>query len=319
LRPLKPGAAVIRLLDYFFILRPILFFPGWTTTLAGYLCAKGLTDPAMVWTQNPDLDLLVVCVASAMLMGAGFIVNQIYDADTDRLNNKLFFLAKGFVPTWAATAEAILLLIAALTSALFISHTMLLLFIMAALLFTIIYNSRPLALKDRVLGSFAANALMGLFAFAYGWFAAGGSLNALFIDSVPYIFYNTSLYFLTTIPDAHGDGRTSKRTLCVVYGVRTTIQWALAFELIAIAWAAVRSDVVILIPATLVLPWYALLLKHPTREAVIRAIKLGLFFFAVMVGIYFPVFVLLILFFFFFTRWYYEKRFDMTYPNFKGE
>lgn len=310
---------MIRLLDYFFILRPILFFPGWTTTLAGYLCATGGGYPWTVWSAKAPAALYLVGIASAMLMGAGFVVNQWYDTDSDRLNNKLFFLAQGFVPKRAAMTEAILLTLGALIVASRVSVLMFVVFVVAALLFTAVYNMKPLVLKDRVFGSFAANAMMGFLAFAYGWFVAADSWSGLLTNGVPYLFFNTSLYFLTTIPDASGDRDTRKQTICVVYGIPTTIRWGLAFEMAALISGVVLSDPVILIPTLVVLPLFLILLFRPERPLVIRTIKLGLFFFAISVAAYFPAFVILIVFFFFFTRWYYRRRFHITYPNFGGE
>lgn len=310
---------MIRLLDYFFILRPILFFPGWTTTLAGYLCATGGGYPWTMWSGKAPSGLILVGIASAMLMGAGFIVNQWYDTDSDRLNNKLFFLAQDFVSKKAAIAEAMFLMLGALILASRVSVLMLVIFMVAALLFTVVYNMKPLALKDRVFGSFVANALMGFLAFAYGWFVMSDSWTRLLTSGVPYLFFNTSLYFLTTIPDASGDRDTQKQTICVVYGMPTTIRWGLAFEVAALISGAMLADPVILVPTIVVLPLFLYLLFHPVRHVVIRTIKLGLFSFAISVAVYFPAFIILIVFFFFFTRWYYRRRFHITYPNFGGE
>lgn len=264
------------------------------------------------------MNLLLVLIASAMMMGAGFVVNQIYDADSDRINNKLFFLAHGVVPLRGAVLEAILLLVGSLMLAWVVSEIMLILFIIAAFLFTVVYNMPPFVLKDRVLGSFFANALMGILAFAYGWYVVDSRFSVFASALLPYVLFNTGLYFLTTIPDVPGDGHARKKTISVVYGVQTTIRWAVAFEVSAILFGFVGWDPIILIPALLVSPWYAVLLFRSDRSTVIRTIKWGLFLFSLIVGTFFPLFLLLIGFFFFFTRWYYQKRFNMDYPNFKG-
>ncbi|MBL7995908.1 UbiA family prenyltransferase [bacterium] len=305
------------LLDYFFVLRPILFFPGWTTTLAGFLAARNTQGHLGFFEANPSL--ILVCISSAMVMGAGFIVNQIKDKETDRVNQKLFFLSEGVTHQKTMIIETWILIVLSLAIAAFISWPMLFIHILALFLITVAYNLKPFSLKDRTFGSFIANSLMGIFAFAFGWFALDSSFLLFIERSLPYLFFNTALYFLTTIPDAEGDKLTQKKTICVVYGIHTTIYWALGFELISITLAGIAMDWLILIPSLMTLPFYVRLIVLKNVSASILTIKFGLLFFSLMVGIFFPWYIVLIILFFILTRFYYRRRFNIIYPNFRGE
>ena len=307
----------IQLLDYFFVLRPILFFPGWTTTLAGYLAARNSAVPLSLF--NADRVLILVCISSAMVMGAGFIVNQIKDKETDRVNRKLFFLSDEITHQKIIIIETWILVSIALTIAAFISWTMFAIHVLSLLLITVLYNLKPLVLKDKMFGSFIANLLMGAFAFAFGWYAVDPSFMSFMGKSLPYIFFNTSLYFLTTIPDAEGDKHTKKRTICVVYGIPFTMYWALGFEIIAVLLACSTLDWLILIPSALTLPFYIKLMISKDVSSSILTIKFGLLFFSLTVGIFFPQYILIIVAFFILTRFYYRQRFNLNYPNFRGE
>ena len=60
-RAVLPVPAYLRALDYLYVTRPILFFPGWTTLLIGVLCAMGVFggDAAgsrwsLVWWDTRD-------------------------------------------------------------------------------------------------------------------------------------------------------------------------------------------------------------------------------------------------------------------------
>lgn len=307
----------IHILDYFFVLRPILFFPGWTTTLAGYLAAKRSAKPFDFF--NADALLVLVCISSAMVMGAGFIVNQIKDKKSDRINRKLFFLADGVTNHRPILIETWVLICSSLTIAAFISWTMLIIHFFALFLITVLYNLRPFALKDRTLGSFFANTLMGTFAFMFGWYTLDSSFFSSIANALPYIFFNTALYFLTTIPDVEGDRQASKQTICVVYGISTTVYCAFSFELLAVLLSLYRMDWIILATSGLTFPFFIYLLRLRNTASAVLAIKFGLLFFSLIVGIFFPVYILLIIMFFFLTRFYYRQRFGMNYPNFKGE
>jgi 4-hydroxybenzoate polyprenyltransferase len=304
--------------DYFYVLRPVLFFPAWTTTIAGYLAVRNKTAPD--WRQiewwNPDL-FWIGC-SSAMIMGAGFIINQLQDTDTDRINSKLYFLSDSLIRKKHAVVESVLLLISGMLIAALLSFDLLILYMMAILFFMIGYNYKPFAWKNGVWGSLVANAGMGVFAFAFGWITFPLSLFDFMADVLPYLFYNTALYFLTTIPDAEGDRQTGKRTISVAYGDRTTIVISALWFGLGLFTAVLSNDFNILIPSGFLMPFYFLLVIRQNREWVIRTLKFGLFFFSLMIGFYFPLYIAAIIVFFFITRWYYKKRFNIEYPNFKS-
>ncbi len=310
---------VLKLFDYFFILRPVLFFPGWTTTFAGYLAARHVFDFKWDNALAADWRLLGVCLSSAMLMGAGFIVNQIHDAESDRINQKLFFLSNDVVTRRSVIVQACLLSAGSLILAWMISLTMFLIHLPALVLITVMYNLKPFALKDKPFGSLLSNAFMGLFALAFGWFLVESSMALFFRQALPYFFFNTGLYFLTTVPDAGGDAQTRKKTIAVVYGIPAAIYCAAAFESAAVVLAAMHGNWIILVPCLLVLPFYILMIINKNMPSVIRTIKFGLLFFSLSVGIFFPAYPVLIVVFFFATRAYYRKRFDVNYPSLKGE
>jgi 4-hydroxybenzoate polyprenyltransferase len=307
---------LLKLLDYFFILRPILFFPGWTTTLAGCLAARALT---LDLTGPPHWNIVGVCVSSAMLMGAGFLANQMQDTESDRVNQKLFFLSHDFVKRRLVIFETVFLSIASLALAAMISLRIFAIHIPALLLITLLYNFKPFNLKDKPFGSLFANACMGLFALAFGYFLTENSLELFIRKAWPYLFFNTALYFLTTVPDAGGDAHAQKKTAAVVYGIPAAIYAALIFELAALGFGIWADDLIILLPTVFSLPFFIGMAIKKSVSSVILTIKFGLLFFSLTVGIFFPVYLLLIIFFFFATRYYYRKRFQVNYPSLKGE
>ncbi len=309
---------LIRFADYFFVLRPVLFFPAWTTTLAGYLAVTGKTVPRLTFVEWWNPGMTWICASSAMIMGAGFIINQLEDTESDRINAKLFFLSEAGMSRKAAVSESIALLFSGLLIGVLLSFDLFILYLMAVLFFMIGYNFRPFLWKNGVWGSTLANAGMGAFAFAFGWIMVPLSVFDFVYDVLPYLFYNTALYFLTTIPDIEGDSRTGKQTMAVAYGVRATVFVSTGCFAAGIMSSVLGQDMNMLLPSLLLLPFYVTLIIRQTRERVIRTVKFGLFFFALMIGFYFPLYLVLIVIFFFVTRIYYKKRFNMIYPNFKG-
>ena len=97
---------LIHSLDYIAILRPLLLIPGWTMLLLGYY--KGLGGESagqhsfllignMHIILRPDSDLLITLLLYSLLMGAGYILNQLSDSRTDEINSKLYLVAQGHI------------------------------------------------------------------------------------------------------------------------------------------------------------------------------------------------------------------------------
>ena len=89
----------LKMLDYVYINRPVLFFPGWVTMLAGYYTATGesISGFPIPWELEPvfwDETVFLALVMLGAAMGGCFIFNQLKDVDTDRKNNKLFLIGQ---------------------------------------------------------------------------------------------------------------------------------------------------------------------------------------------------------------------------------
>lgn len=310
---------MIQFADYFYVLRPVLFFPAWTTMMAGYLAVWNKTVPEAGHIEWVNTDLLWIGFSSALIMGAGFIINQLQDTETDRINAKLFFLSESIMSRGAALAESAFLLAAGMLLAAGFSFELFVLYLGAVLFFMIGYNYPPFAWKNGVWGSLLANAGMGVFAFAFGWITLPLSLFDFVRDVLPYLFFNTAMYLLTTVPDMEGDRRSGKRTMSVAYGLKTTVMFSAVLYAGAVISSFLCGDYNILLPALALSPFYAGLLMRPDRDRTMRTIKFGLFFFSLMIGFYFPLYLFAILLFFIVTRWYYKKRFGIIYPSFRSE
>ncbi|MFQ6003827.1 MAG: hypothetical protein ACE5KJ_08780, partial [Candidatus Zixiibacteriota bacterium] len=92
---------MIKYLDYLFVIRPVLMPPVWTILLLGHHRSAALSGQSNL----PGLILLLV----TFLVGAVYLLNQIYDVESDRINKKLFFLAEGYISKKNAIFQTILL------------------------------------------------------------------------------------------------------------------------------------------------------------------------------------------------------------------
>ncbi len=311
----------IAIFDYFFVLRPMLFIPGWSTMLAGYLIASKselyFTPTQFLNINYFELSLLFILFASAM--GASFLLNQLEDIESDLKNKKLFFLTENHISHNAAKVETALLIALSVVAAFFVNIAVLVTVLVFLFITGYAYNYKPFILKDKPFRSLIANAFMGWLAFAIGWLSVQPADFSIIQDSLPYLFFNTSLYFFTTLPDVPGDLKSGKRTLAVLHGGRFVINLALISYLFSLIVAILLKDWFALLFILLSLPFYINLFTKKEVNVTIKTTKYAIIFFAVAISLKIPFYLLLLIIISAFTKWYFINRFHYNYPNLKGE
>jgi len=308
-------------LDYFFILRPILFFPGWSTMLAGYFIVynHSIFSPLIFSSEIGYFRIILLMLSYGMLMGSVFVLNQLCDVESDHQNKKLFFIAEGMISPRNALMEVVILACLSVGAGFFLAPAVGAAYILFFILAGLLYNYSPFRLKDRPWGSLAANALMGGLAFMIGWLAVQPLGTVIFLDIIPYLCFNTALYFFTTFPDIEGDRAAGKRTLTVIFGHRRIIVVSFTVYLAGAISALILNDAQAGFFYLLSLPLFVKTIRTGEIAASIRATKFGILFFALSVCLKWPVYFAVMVTGFFGTRIYFKHRFGMSYPNFLGK
>ncbi|MCI0595150.1 MAG: UbiA family prenyltransferase [candidate division Zixibacteria bacterium] len=295
-----------KLLDYFFATRPVLFMPVWTVALLGAGQAAGHRISGEVASS--------LLFATACLFGAVYLVNQIFDRESDLINDKGFFLSRGIVSVPEAAVLAVGLNMAALAVAFLSSGYAFALFVGIVIL-GIIYSAPPFRLKDRAWPALSANMLAhGSIVYLVG---AGWSENlewSHLLRSLPYFFAVGAIYLNTTLLDVEGDKQAGKKTVTVVYGERFAQGMALVFVLLAIGTAVYTRDFDFLLPAILALPFFALALDRKSVKYSVWGTKAALVLLSLSAALYFWWYVLILTAGFLAVRIYYKRRFGMVYP-----
>jgi 4-hydroxybenzoate polyprenyltransferase len=307
-------------LDYLFVLRPILFYPGWSTMLAGYyIHTKSEWFPDFTQDDTGIIRIILLIAGFAMIMGSSFVLNQLKDIESDKKNRKLFFIADGILSVKTAKSEVLLLTILALLIGFSLKIEVGILFVIFFLVTGVFYNFPPARMKDRPWGSLFANALMGWLAFSIGWSARQPVEFQLLIDSLPYFCFNTALYLFTLLPDKEGDDSSRKKTLAVAYGLKKMVNWAFILYAAGLLISMQLGDYQALLFYLLSIPFFIRTVIHAGISDTIRATKYGILFFALSICIRWPIYFLLMIIGFFGSKYYFKKRFAFDYPNFSGK
>ena len=297
--------------DYFFAARPLLQLPIWTVYLITLHSYHEATGESFGWTN-----LLVMAGVSLLFTGAVYL-NSVYDQESDRINNKVGFLQRGFLSRTQLLTGFVMVSIVPMAYAPFISPFMMFLF--AQFLFlSYIYSAPPLRLKDRPILGLIANA------YGHGFLVSLTVLPDFSIHTAGRYDWHAPIYFsltvgatylMTTIPDLDGDAATGKRTLAVALGRVGACLVALVL-LVASVFVAYAADLAVLVYLSILAVFLVLASLLLRTEASIRfASKMPLLALTLVAGYYYPAYFLFVVALLVATRAYYLRRFGVVYPE----
>ena len=298
---------MLRGLDYLFVIRPVLMPPVWTILLLGHHRSAALSGQS----DLPGLILLLV----TFLVGAVYLLNQIYDVESDRINKKLFFLAEGHISKKNAIFETVLLNLISIIPAYFISLQLGLLFTLG-FSFGFFYSAPPFSFKGKPLGGFLCNVLAhGNLAFLIGWSMNKTLSGESILFSLPYMFAVGAVYLNTTVPDMEGDKKSGKITLTVKWGKEVVVILSCILVLVAIIMSFLLEDIPFFIASALVLPFFLFSALTKENNAVILSTKLSILFLSIAAGFLYPWYFAILILGFLGTKLYYKARFNYDYPT----
>lgn len=309
----KARSDSFNLFDYFFILRPLILIPCWNFLLIGSYLARGEAG----FTEEIVLGLIIY----SFLMGGVYILNQITDIETDRINKKLFLLSEGYIPVKYAYIEMVVLWILAVLFS-FKFSMIFLLFIAVSLLLGIFYSLPPIKLKGKpILDTFSNGVGYGMINFAIGWLLLRPFDWYMFYRFVPYFLSISAVFINTTIVDIEGDRRAEELTTAIFLGENTAYIVSTILMAGAVIVAFTLKDFICLIPATISFPLfiyvtlYSLIKNKINRKLTIASFRLPGLFFTLITAFLYPPYFLILIVILVSMRIYYKHRFGIIYPT----
>jgi 4-hydroxybenzoate polyprenyltransferase len=300
---------MLKWLDHLFVIRPVLMPPVWTIVLLGHHRSAALFGESNL----PGLVLLLV----TFLVGGVYLLNQIYDVDSDRINKKLFFLAEGYISKRKAIFQTVLLNLISIIPAYLISLELGLLFTLG-FLFGFFYSAPPFSLKGTPFGGLLCNVLAhGNLAFLMGWSMNGNLSRESIVFSLPYMFAVGAVYLNATVPDMEGDNRSGKTTVAVKWGKDVVVVLSFVLVILAIIGSFLIGDIPFFIASTLVFPFFLFGALTKKKKNIVLSTKLSVLFLSVAAGFFYPWYFVILFLGFLGTRVYYKARFNYDYPTLK--
>jgi 4-hydroxybenzoate polyprenyltransferase len=311
----KKTISLFVIIDHVFLLRPILLIPVWSFLLIGHyhgLQAQNFSVPCFF----PRKEILLTLIFYSALMGSIYILNQIYDLESDQLNKKLFLLSQGYVKPLAAKTEFFVLSTFSVIFSYLCFPISYFLFVCLSLLLGILYSLPPFRFKARPILDLLSNALgYGLLAFMTGWLSFTKFSWDGVISSIPFIFAVGGVYTQTTLPDIEGDRLSKNITTGVWLGFKKTIFLAMSLICLSFFFSLVLDDKICLLASALSLPLFLLTFFRQSLKMAMISYQVGGMILVLAICFIFPYFLLLLILTFLSLKWYYKVRFSMNYPS----
>jgi 4-hydroxybenzoate polyprenyltransferase len=306
---------LIKAADFIFLLRPIILIPFWSFLLMGYLHAQDYW--AIRFSLNSKL-LFIMLIATA-IMGIIYILNQISDRQSDAINKKLYFIPKNIITVKQAYGFCLLLCLCSILALVLLKISLVTtLFIIAILPLGMLYSLPPIRLKARPVLDTLMNAVgYGWVAFSIGWLAGSSFSSEITIQAVPYMLAVAAMHINTTLIDAAGDRQSGYRTTGIWLGKKKAALLSLICILLVIISSILLHSWVCLVTAVISLPVYCMAYYKQTGRWITLSLHIPGRVFVILVGIIFPYYLIFLILLYAGTRWYYKKRFNMTYPAIK--
>lgn len=316
----------------FFLVRPTLLVPVWTLLFLGWITAQKRTPFLQFDIFSPFGKMFLVFTA---VVGCIYIVNQIADRESDKINNKLFILSNNCLPVCLAWILAALLFAFSLLGAWFWLDLLSFLIVSCAALTGFFYNCPPLKLKDRPWGGFLANCFgYGILTYYAGWYTAhlsftdGVNLSqplavpaAGFFYALSAGFANGAVYLTTTISDMKGDEKVNKRTFAVAYGAKNTTLLATLCVIISFftAFLIPNAAWTMAVPSGLCIPLFYQLHKSQKIDLAFKTFRYPVVILSAVTAVFVPAYGIFAVIIVILSRIYYKNRFNLEYPSFRKE
>lgn len=313
---MRVPSPLVKAVDIFFLVRPPLLCASATFFFVGAISAARLSAGSyrigLMLETLPNLALFLVVAAIA------FVLNQILDLESDRINKKTFILASGAVTRTEALALAVGLCVV-LALLLRGRDTLLVLLVVAGLALGAAYSVPPARLEARPIVDLLANvAGFGLIGFVMGWAVFSDFGTEAARKAIPYTLGMAAMYLNTCVPDEEGDRAVGDRTTCVVFGKKRVSLASLLLMSLAGAVAIVTDEPLCAVAALSSVPGLIAVAVRPTAGNSVVASQLAARILLILAGICAPILLAIAGVTYLVSKIYYAKRFGLDYPRLGG-
>ena len=311
---------IVPSLDFFMLLRPTLFFSVWVMICIGMYIASILNNNPQMNVINYSMHTTALFLGVSFVCGSTFILNQIADIESDKINKKIFLLNEIIAPEKALSISKIVNALGFFI-VLFIDWLIVFPLLFIFIIWGITYNNKQFNWKGSPWLGLFSNLMCGYLLILCGMIFNRSNIefHILLVNSIkyiiPFIFAYASIVLLANIPDRYGDEVIDKKTLTVILGDKTTVALATFLCVLSFLVGIYIREPLSSTASLTSIPFFLFALFRGKRKDVIRAIRYPIFLLNFYVLTIYPLLIFPILIFYYVSKYYYWHRFSIHYPT----
>lgn len=292
------------------MLRPLILIPAWSFYLVGAAQGRGGGFAAYIGIPGgaPLLSL------TALLVSA-YLLNQIFDLESDARNDKLFYLSRGIFRVRTLVIMAGIFFVVASLAFQEVGGNLRLPLVLALVL-SLLYSLPPIRLCARPFLDMLANAFgYGGIAYVIGFGVFDMSAAGAWTHAAPFVMLVAATFIHTTILDVEGDRASGKISTAVFLGERAANILAAALHTLGVGVAIFTGDIIAMVVTGATLPFTLVALFKRTRSASAMQIQGATLVTTGVAIVFWPVYAIVVAPLIVLSRVYYRLRFGITYPG----
>ena len=311
---------IVPFLDIFILLRPTLFFSVWVMTCIGMYIASILNSNTQMNIIDYNIHTLALFIGISLVCGSTFILNQISDIKSDKINNKIFLL-NGIIRPDKALAISKIINILGFFIVLFIDWLVVFPLLFIFIIWGIMYNNENSNWKGDPWLGFFSNLGCGYLLILCGMIYNRSNIefHILLINSIkyilPFILAYASIVLLANIPDKDGDKAIDKNTLTVIFGEKNTILFSTFLCILSFLVGIYINEPLSSTASLTSIPFFLFAVFRGEEKDIIRAIRYPIFLLNFYVLTIYPLLLFPILLFYYLSKYYYWHRLAIHYPT----
>lgn len=303
-------SAILRICDFLFVFRPVILIPAWSFFLIGGAEAARAAGVPVDGLPSPEV---AICLTS--ILATAYVLNQIFDRESDERNNKCLFLSRGVFRVRSLLVAALVSFLAAAYSFLH-SDAWARPWLVAALALSLAYSLPPVRLCARPFLDLAANAVgYGAIAYVLGYGPTASVWAPAAWSSLPYVLLVAATFLHTTILDYSGDRAAGKRSTTLVLGIRASAMAALALHLAAFLIAVVLGNGLATLITGVSLPVTVFPLFKRSIGASSFSVQANTLIVTLAAAFHWPQYLIVVAPLIALSRFYHRRRFGIVYPG----
>ncbi len=312
---------IIKLIDIFFLSRPILLPTVYLFMVLGFLLDKDLSTLHFYFDINKDFLLNIIGFSFVML--SIFLSNRINDYEVDKVNRGPGFIEIKNIKL--AKVVEFFYIIVGFTIISFSNN-----FIYYAILYFIaliigyLYNNKPFYFTGRPFLDFLSNALgYGVVSVILGYVSSTYTFKFnmifqqdIFLNIVAYFFLMGAGSIGSTLPDIKGDLKNGKITTPIFIGIKKSLILSIIFLIISLILGVKTKNLIVILSSISSIFSYMLPFIFKYKEfSLYYTYQIGGGVLMLITSIFFPYLLITYLFFYIITLIYYKLRHNTIYPK----